>query len=118
MFVAGFGCGFYLRDRILKDRRFRYPSNPNISQVVAPSVITKPDRSQLVARRPASTEPKRVHEIVAPKQRPNSEPEVAAPLPPLDFKKIRMSDELRELLSLIPSSEEKRQPPSAERWEE
>ena len=113
MFIAGFGCGFYLRDRILKNRRSRYPVNPYISQEVVPSPIIKPARIQAVAK-PPPIEPKRVREVFAPKRRPNSELDVAAPLPPLDFKKIRMSEELRELLSLLPS-DDRQKPPPAER---
>jgi hypothetical protein len=108
MFVAGFGCGFYLRDRILKKQCSRYLADPHIVQEVARSSVTKPARVLAVAK-PPPVEPKLIHEIVAPKQVPNRDSNLAAPLPPLDFKKIRMSNELRELLSLLPSDE--RQPP-------
>ena len=100
MFIAGFGCGFYLRDRILKKQRSRYVVDPHV--VVPPSSIPRPTPIQAIATPPV--EPKRVQEIAA-KQVRNSNLDIAAPLPPMDFKKISMSDELRELLSLLPSDE-------------
>jgi hypothetical protein len=108
MFIAGFGCGFYLRDRILKKQCSRYLGDPHIVQKVARSSVTKPTLVLAVAK-PPPVEPRLVHGIDAPKQVPNSDLDVAAPLPPLDFKKIRMSNELRELLSLVPP--DARQPP-------
>jgi hypothetical protein len=100
MFIAGFGCGFYLRDRILKKQRSRYVVDPRVG--VARSSCPCPTPFQAIATPPV--EPKRVQEIAA-KQVRNSNLDIAAPLPPMDFKKISMSDELRELLSLLPSDE-------------
>jgi hypothetical protein len=101
IFIAGFGCGFYLRDRILKKQRSRYLVDPRV--VLPPSSISRPTPIQAIAKTP-SVEPKRVQEVAA-KQVRNSNLDIAAPLQPMDFKKISMSDELRELLSLLPSDE-------------
>ena len=70
MFIAGFGCGFYLRDRILKKQCSRYLGDPHIVQKVARSSVTKPTLVLAVAK-PPPVEPKLVHEIDAPKQVPN-----------------------------------------------
>jgi hypothetical protein len=100
MFIAGLGCGFYLRDRILKKQRSRYVVDPHV--VLPPSSIPRPTPIQAIATPPV--EPKRVQEVAA-KQVRNSNLDIAAPLPAMDFRKISMSDELRELLSLLPSDE-------------
>jgi hypothetical protein len=94
MFIAGFGCGFYLRDRIAKKQRPRYLVDPPIVRKAAPSSTKKLVR--------------------APEKMPDMELDKAASPPLLDFKKISMSDELRELLRLLPS-DEGQQPPSAKK---
>ena len=36
MFIAGFGCGYYLRDRALKKR---YPAPPRVSEAAEPQLL-------------------------------------------------------------------------------
>jgi hypothetical protein len=70
-----------------------------------------PARVQTVARAPLRFEPTRIHDVNA--QRPNGNLDIAKPLV-LDFKKISMSDELPELLRLLPS-DGKLAPPGSKR---
>jgi hypothetical protein len=90
----------HLRDRILKKQRSRYVVDPH---VVLPPPQFQDQLIQAIAKTPP-VEPKRVQEVAA-KQVQNSNLDMAAPLSPMDFKKISMSDELRELPSLLPSDE-------------
>jgi hypothetical protein len=101
MFVAGFGCGFYVRNRILEKRRSRYLVKPYIVQETA--ARRHPERDHIrenPSLRPAV--PNRVRSVggLQPSE-PDGEKEIAAPLP-LDFNTVRMSDELRALLKLLP----------------
>jgi hypothetical protein len=109
MLVAGFGCGVYLRNRVVKNRRSFYVAELRGS----PAAVPSPNSPEAVS--PPIVKPERV-KAIAPSgpQRPNSPLDVARPVSVLDFKKISMSDELRELLSLLPS-DAKQEPPAAKR---
>jgi hypothetical protein len=101
MFVAGFGCGFYVRERILEKQRSRYLVKPYMIQETTARRDSEPvhirEDSPL---RPAV--PNRVRTVGALQPpEPIVEKEIAAPLPP-DFDTVRMSEELRALLKLLP----------------
>jgi len=94
MFLAGFGCGFYVRDRILEKRRSRYLVQP----IYPPQARPYPElnRYQEIPPLPLE-EPNRDQEVAAP----DNDRDIAA-LTPLDFNAVRMSEELRALLELLP----------------
>jgi hypothetical protein len=80
MFIAGFGCGFYVRDWVFKRQRPRF--------LVAPYQF------------PATAAP--------PRRAPERTQEKTEQLAPVDFKTVQMSDELRSLLKLLPPDETRR----------
>jgi hypothetical protein len=99
MFLAGFGCGFYVRDRILEKRRSRYLVQP----IYPPQARPYPElnRYQEIPPLPLE-EPNRDQEVAAPQPtKPDNDRDIAA-LTPLDFNAVRMSEELRALLELLP----------------
>jgi len=101
MFIAGFGCGFYVRDRIFQKQRSRsfvqppyrqeaaVPRSPGLNRnaQISPLLPDEQDRIQAIATSQA--------------RKPNIEQETA-PLTPLDFNNVRMRGELRALLELLP----------------
>jgi hypothetical protein len=86
MFVAGFGCGFYLRNWLLKQEASQYRPNPNLGPAIA-TPYRAPDHNQKT--------------VVTPRQTTDHlGPKAIAPLRPVYTAK--MNDELRELLNLLP----------------
>ena len=101
MFVAGFGCGFYVRDRILKKRRPPYLFQPEYRQE-APSRLYPEISCNQEIPAPLPEEPNRIQAVTTPQSpKPNNNQYVAA-LTLLDFNTVRMSDELQALLELLP----------------
>jgi hypothetical protein len=80
MFVAGFGCGFYVRDWVFKRQRPRFSLEPYQSSALAAHAPWSSNRTQ----------------------------EKAEQLAPVDFETVQMSDELRSLLKLFPRDEARR----------
>jgi hypothetical protein len=86
MFVAGFGCGFYVRNWLLKQEASQYRPNPNLGPAIA-TPYRALDHGQKAVVTPLQTTD-------------HLGPKAIAPLRPVYTAK--MNDELRELLSLLP----------------
>jgi hypothetical protein len=80
MFVAGFGCGFYVRNWVFKRQRPRFSLVPYPSSAVAAHASWPSNQPQ----------------------------EDAEQLAHVDFKTVQMSDDLRSLLKLLPRDEVRR----------
>jgi hypothetical protein len=99
-FVAGFGCGIYVRYRILEKRRSQYHVEPNIVQETAARRDPERDRNQEPAGPVVAN---RLRSVGAPRlSEPNGDRQIAGHLPP-DFNTAGKSDELRSLLKLLSS---------------
>jgi hypothetical protein len=108
LFVAGFGCGFYVRSRILEKHRSKYLAKPYISskETAAPR-HPEPGHIQEAPSLRAAV-PNRVRSVDASKPaEPIGKTEVRRSLP-LDFDPVNINDELRELLKLLPSAGRKK----------
>jgi hypothetical protein len=108
LFVAGFGCGFFVRSRILEKRRSQYLVKPYVApQETAGRRHQEPGHIPAnLPTRPAV--PNRVRSVDAPKAaEPNGETEIARSLSP-DFDPVNINDELRELLKLLPREGKKK----------
>jgi hypothetical protein len=81
MFVAGFGCGFYMRDWVFKRQRAKPAMTTYKVEMAAASTWLPLDRP-----------PEKKHEKLAT----------------VDFQKVQMSDELRSLLELLPPDEKRK----------
>jgi hypothetical protein len=106
LFVAGVGCGFYVRDRIVERRGSQYLGK-YITQKPADRRQPEPDHIQEnPSPRPAL--PSRTRSVNSPQRsEPNGETEIASSFP-LDFDPVRVSDELRKLLELLPREGKKK----------
>jgi hypothetical protein len=102
IFVAGFGCGIYVRYRILEKRRSQYHIEPNIVQETAARRDPERGRNQEIrAPRPVIANP--VRSVGAPRlSEPNGDQQITADRP-RDFSTVGKSDELRSLLKLLSS---------------
>jgi hypothetical protein len=113
LFVAGFGCGFYVRDRILERRRSQYPVKPYITEEPAARRQPEPEPEPDHIRKnpsPRAAVPNRVRSVNVPQRSaPNGITEIKSSLPP-DFDPVRINDELRNLLQLLPREERKKGP--------
>jgi hypothetical protein len=87
MFVAGFGCGFYVRNWLLKQEASQYRPNPNLGPAIA-TPYRALDHGQKAVVTPLQTT-----DHLCPK--------AIAPLRPVYTAK--MNDELQELLNLLPN---------------
>ena len=106
LFMAGVGCGFYVRDRIVEGRGSQYLGK-YITQEPAARRQPEPDHIQEnPSPRPAL--PDRTRSVNSPQRSgPNGETELASSSP-LDFDPVRVSDELRKLLELLPREGKKK----------
>lgn len=109
LFVAGFGCGFYLRDRILEKRRSQYPVKPYLTE--EPVARRQPEPEPYHIRKnplPRAAAPNRIPSVNGPQRSaPNGEPGIERSSKP-DFDAVRISNELRSLLQLLPRDERKK----------
>jgi hypothetical protein len=83
LFVAGFGCGFYVRDWVFKRQRQRPRHAMTTYQAPMAASPTRPP-----LRRPQEKTPEKLATV--------------------DFQKVQMSDELRSLLKLLPPDEKRK----------
>jgi hypothetical protein len=97
MFLAGFGCGFYVRDRILEKRRSRY-----LVQPISPQPAQRyPELNRDREIPPLSPEkPKRVQKVSTP-QSSNLDQDIPA-LTHVGFDAVRVNEELQALLERLP----------------
>jgi hypothetical protein len=99
IFVAGFGCGIYVRYRILEKRRSQYHIEPKIVPETVARRDPERERNQEPARRPVVAN--RVRSVgAASLSEPNGDQQIAGHLPP---DTVGKSDELRTLLKLLSS---------------
>jgi hypothetical protein len=102
MFLAGFGCGFHVRDRIVEKRRSRYLVQP-ISPQPAPRY---PELNRDRKIPPLSPEKPNRQKVSAP-QSSKSDQDMAA-LTHVGFDAVRVNDELQALLERLPRDGKKK----------
>lgn len=111
LFVAGFGCVFYLRDRIIERRRTQYPVKPYLAEKPVAQRGPEPDLELDQIRKkpfPGASAPNGVRSLnVTRRSAAMGDPKIDNSST-RDFDPDRISAELRSLLELLPREERKR----------